>query len=317
MSALSSATSTRTELGPASGADRSGAVQEAASATAAESVLPVAGARAGPAASPYGTRTTKLVPAPTSLVTCTSPPSSAVSSLTSARPMPEPSWLRARVPLTRWKRSNSRGTSSGGMPTPVSTTSSRAPPAPSPPLSSCRRTQMRPAKVNFRALESRLVTTFSQWSGSSRTGRGSGGQSTSRASPPRSTAARKPLATAVVRAARSTGCSAVVALPASTLEKVSRSSTSLRSRCDPRSAVSTRSRCTAGSGASSSATASPSGPSMSVSGVRNSWLTLVKNTVLARSSSASASARARSSSYARAVRSAPAACWASRAKNDR
>ncbi len=39
--------------------------------------------------------------------------------------------------------------------------------------------------------------------------------------------------------------------------------------------------------------ASSSGPSKSVSGVRNSWLTLVRNAVLARSSSASASARCR------------------------
>jgi hypothetical protein len=40
---------------------------------------------------------------------------------------------------------------------------------------------------------------------------------------------------------------------------------------------------------------------MSVSGVRNSWLTLLKNAVFARSSSASASARRRSSSYACAL----------------
>ena len=44
------------------------------------------------------------------------------------------------------------------------------------------------------------------------------------------------------------------------------------------------------------ASASSSGPSSSVSGVRNSWLTLEKNAVLARSISASASARRRSSS---------------------
>ena len=41
---------------------------------------------------------------------------------------------------------------------------------------------------------------------------------------------------------------------------------------------------------------SSSGPSIRVSGVRNSWLTLEKNVVLARSISASASARRRSSS---------------------
>ena len=47
---------------------------------------------------------------------------------------------------------------------------------------------------------------------------------------------------------------------------------------------------------SGEASAPRSGPSISVSGVRNSWLTLVKNAVFARSSSASASARCRSSS---------------------
>ena len=49
------------------------------------------------------------------------------------------------------------------------------------------------------------------------------------------------------------------------------------------------------------ASVSSSGPSISVSGVRNSWLTLEKNAVFARSISASASARCRSSSYARAL----------------
>ena len=43
------------------------------------------------------------------------------------------------------------------------------------------------------------------------------------------------------------------------------------------------------------------GPSISVSGVRNSWLTLLKKAVFARSSAASASARVRSSSKARAA----------------
>ena len=48
---------------------------------------------------------------------------------------------------------------------------------------------------------------------------------------------------------------------------------------------------------------SPStGPSISVSGVRNSWLTLEKNAVFARSSSASASARRRSASYGVRIR---------------
>ena len=47
--------------------------------------------------------------------------------------------------------------------------------------------------------------------------------------------------------------------------------------------------------------ASSAGPSINVSGVRNSWLTLLKNAVLARSISASASARRRASSSATAL----------------
>ena len=34
--------------------------------------------------------------------------------------MPEPSCVRARVPSTRWNRSNTRGSSVSGIPTPVS-----------------------------------------------------------------------------------------------------------------------------------------------------------------------------------------------------
>ena len=51
------------------------------------------------------------------------------------------------------------------------------------------------------------------------------------------------------------------------------------------------------------------------SGVRNSWLTLLKNAVLARSISASASARCRSCSYARALASPIAICSAIRRTN--
>ena len=69
--------------------------------------------------------------------------------------------------------------------------------------------------------------------------------------------------------------------------------------------------------ASVAASSSSSGPSISVSGVRNSWLTLLKNAVLARSISASASARARSCSYASAFASALVTPWATRSKKPR
>ena len=60
--------------------------------------------------------------------------------------------------------------------------------------------------------------------------------------------------------------------------------------------------------------ASVVGPSISVSGVRSSWLMLLKNRVLARSSSAMASARRRSSSEARARAIAEVSCEATSAE---
>ena len=73
--------------------------------------------------------------------------------------MPEPSWVRARAPSTRWKRSKSRGSSSSGMPVPVSLTVSTA------SFPSTRgQTVTFPSKVNFSALERRLRTTRSHMS---------------------------------------------------------------------------------------------------------------------------------------------------------
>ncbi len=57
-----------------------------------------------------------------------------------------------------------------------------------------------------------------------------------------------------------------------------------------------RSRWRGGSGTSVSARASSDGPRSSVSGVRNSWLTLVKKSVFAWSRAASDSALVRSNS---------------------
>ena len=98
---------------------------------------------------------------PTSGVLCAVmvPPCSPTSSRTIARPMPLPSPERERARSIRWKRSNNRGSSSGGTPVPVSATVRTAE---SP---SCRTaTVMPPSKVNLTALESRLRTTFSHMS---------------------------------------------------------------------------------------------------------------------------------------------------------
>src|SRR5918997_171382 len=76
-------------------------------------------------------------------------------------------------------------------------------------------------------------------------------------------------------------------------EKSSSVLTSFRSRRLLRWATSRRPRCTSFKADDDvSSSASSIGPSMSVSGVRNSWLTLEKNRVLARSISANAAPRA-------------------------
>ena len=72
--------------------------------------------------------------------------------------MPLPSCVRPRAPSTRWKRSNSRGSSSAGMPVPVSRTVQLGRPAVADRPSA---TAISPSKVNLKALESRLRTTFS------------------------------------------------------------------------------------------------------------------------------------------------------------
>ncbi len=88
-------------------------------------------------------------------------------------------------------------------------------------------------------------------------------------------------------------------------EKSRRVLTSLSSRRALRCTSSQRWASDSGS-AAAWPSASRAGPRISVSGVRNSWLTLLKNAVLARSISASASARALASASARALEMAVA-----------
>ena len=78
----------------------------------------------------------------------------------------------------------------------------------------CRiETVISPSNVNFRALDNRLSTTFSQISRSTKTGWSNGGQQTVSIGPVRSTAARKTLASSPVKAARSVGLYAARARP--------------------------------------------------------------------------------------------------------
>ena len=81
---------------------------------------------------------------------------------------------------------------------------------------------------------------------------------------------------------------------ASSREKSRRVLTSWSIRWPLRAIVSSRRSCTGASGTSASARASSAGPSSRVSGVRSSWLTLAKKSLLAWSRRASDSARSRS-----------------------
>ena len=241
---------------------------------------------------PSGSSTRNSEPSPCTLEASIRPPCSLTSSCTSARPMPEPSWVRPSAPATRWKRSKTRGSSSAGMPAPVSAISSTASRGSWPwPR---RRTVTCPRKVNLKALDSRFRTIFSHISRSTQAAWSSGAQSTSKASPARSMAERKVLARSRVSAARSVASKRASARPASIREK---SSSVFTRRCRRDALRSTRARRSRwGPLRSGAVTRSSSGPSISVSGVRNSWLMLEKKTVLARSSWASSSARRRSAS---------------------
>ncbi len=147
------------------------------------------------------------------------------------------------------------------------------------------------------------MTIFSTISGSASMVWSPSSISTRSARPERSVAARKTAADSRTTRARSTGLKCAVARPASTREKSSSALTRRSIRSAPRWAIAIRSCWAAGAGSSS---ASASGPSISISGVRNSCETLAKNSVLDRSSSISASARACSASCTSALESAAA-----------
>ena len=105
---------------------------------------------------PSGISTVNVLPVPGWLSAVMLPPCSPTSSLARARPMPLPSLDRAWGVLPRWKRSNRCGMSWAAMPIPVSATRSTAWPS-----TAARDIRTEPATVYFRALLSRLSTTFS------------------------------------------------------------------------------------------------------------------------------------------------------------
>ena len=177
MSALSSTTRMRVPGSAGAGGGASGGspcvLHRAASTTygrasASRSVDAPAGT--GDRLAPAGSTTVKVEPVPGVLSTVTSPSWICTSSRTSARPMPDPSKVRAGVPSTRWNRSKTRDRCSAGIPAPVSATCSTIRPS-----DSRSRTVMCPSSVNLKALDSRFSTTFSHIARSTTTGPESGG----------------------------------------------------------------------------------------------------------------------------------------------
>ena len=204
---------------------------------------------------------------------------------------PRPSCVRPRAPSTRWNRSKSRGISSAGMPVPVSRTdSSTADPA------ARSETAISPSRVNLKALETRFRTIFSHMSRSTIDRLGQR-RAVHRQLQPGPLAGRAEVA-GQLRGQRGQVGRLVDRPDPAGLDagEVEQGVDQLQqpqavAMGDLQPLAMPRGRAPSGAARTSS-----TGPSIRVSGVRNSWLTLEKKAVLARSSSASASARRRSSS---------------------
>jgi hypothetical protein len=124
--------------------------------------------RLGPVArnaSVAGTRTVKIEPSPTVLATSTVPPRSVTSRCTMCRPSPTPPKRRESEPSTWRNISKMTGSASGGIPTPVSATTSVSVSA-----RHCARTVTLPACVNLSALPTRFLRIVFTFARSVRTG---------------------------------------------------------------------------------------------------------------------------------------------------
>ena len=107
--------------GAAPGSQRSASATNGAAPSAVDASVDLLSTCAGSrCAFPSGMRTVNVVPSPTTLRASTVPPCILTISDTSARPMPDPSWVRDREPGTRRNRSKMCGSSAAGIPVPVS-----------------------------------------------------------------------------------------------------------------------------------------------------------------------------------------------------
>lgn len=114
-----------------------------------------------------------MLPRPGSLSTASRPPICSTSRMQMVSPRPVPPYRRV-VEASAWENgSNSRTTSCGAMPMPVSQTSKRNAATSGEPASTTRtRTATSPVSVNFSALPARLMSTWRSRPGSVATVRG-------------------------------------------------------------------------------------------------------------------------------------------------
>ena len=239
----------------------------------------------------------KRLPWPGWLSSCSWPPISVTSRAEMARPSPVPPNLRVVDASACVNASNTRACCSGEMPMPVSATSNLTP----TPLTGSALTRMcPPAGVNFTALDSRLVSTWRSRPGSPwvRVGRPGCRLISSWSCLALAWASRGAQAFSVSSAASNAVASTVI-LPASILDR-SRMSLSKPSKVWADSSMScSQWLCSVSRGESISRRISPITP---LSGVRTSWLTFARKSVLARLAD-SACVRAVSVACSRRLRS--------------
>ena len=184
------------------------------------------------------------------------------------------------------------------MPMPVSRTLMRTPSA-----VASTRTSTRPRRVNFSALDSRLLTTWRIRVGSPETWAGRAGSTRQVSSTPAAAFCERRLAVSSTRTPRSNGICSRTSCPASNLERSSTSLSNSTSTLPESWAIDSCWRC---SGVSGPSRLSESMPSRPFSGVRISWLMLARK--LARAWAISRAVwRASSSSWLDSVRRALAA----------
>ena len=203
--------------------------------------------------------------------------------------MPEPSWVRARRPSTRWKRSKTRGSSCRrDADAGVARRAARRG-RPSTPQRDANLALERELEGVREQVEDDLLPHLAD-----RRRPAPAAARSRRERQPRALDRRAERARQVGRQRGEIDRLELRLRPGRLRCARSRAACSPASAAAARSDVPTVELLAARAAVRRSRSASSIGPSISVSGVRNSWLTLLKNAVFARSSSASASARRRS-----------------------